>query len=190
VIGIAASAGGLAALSVVLSSIPADFPAAILVVQHLDPDHRSHLAEIMGRRTSINAKQASDGERIEAGTVYFGVPDRHLILNRDLTVSLTSSPASHYVRPAADLLFRSMAEACGARVIVVVLTGGGSDGAEGAKAVKEAGGTVIAQDESTSEFFSMPKAAIETGRVDHVLPLHSIAGVITDVLRKRQASSG
>ncbi len=185
VVAMASSAGGLAALSAVLSAFPADFPAAILVVQHLDPVHTSHLAEIMERRIAIHATQAHDGERVRHGTAYFAIPDRHLLLNNDGTLSLTSAPAVHFVRPAADLLFSSVAASSGDQAIAVVLSGGGSDGAEGVVAVAKAGGTVIAQDEQSSEFFSMPRAAIETGRVDHVLPLDSIADCIMKLVDDR-----
>ncbi|HLW16330.1 MAG TPA: chemotaxis protein CheB [Actinomycetota bacterium] len=182
VIAIAASAGGLAALSAVLSEFKPDLPAALLVVQHMDPQHPSHLAEIMGRRVSLQVKQATQNEKIKPGTVYFAVPNRHLLLNPDGRLSLTDTPAAHFVRPAADLLFESVAKSCGARGMVVILSGSGTDGADGATSVKEAGGTVIVQDEETAEFFSMPRAAIETGSVDHVLPLSDIAAAVVQFL--------
>jgi len=182
VIAIAASAGGLAALSAVLSEFKPDLPAAVLVVQHMDPQHPSHLAEIMGRRVSLQVKQATQHEKIKPGTVYFAVPNRHLLLNPDGRLSLAAAPPIHFVRPAADLLFGSVAKCCGARSMVVILSGSGTDGAEGATAVKEAGGTVIVQDEETAEFFSMPRAAIETGSVDEVLPLPDIAAAVVRFL--------
>jgi len=185
VVAIAASAGGLAALSVVLSEFTPDLPAAVLVVQHMDPQHPSHLAEIMSRRISMQVKPASHGEAVTAGTVYFAIPNRHLLLNPDGRLALSDTPALHYVRPAADLLFDSVAKSCGTRSMVIVLSGSGSDGADGTKAVKEAGGTVIVQDEETAEFFSMPSAAIQTGSVDHVLPLDEIASVVVGLLDGR-----
>src|SRR5438128_2283822 len=121
VVAIAASAGGLAALSVVLSEFKTDLPAAVLVVQHMDPAHPSHLAEIMSRRVTIRVKQAEDREPALCGTVYIAVPNRHLLLNPDGRLSLTDTPVSHFVRPAADLLFNSVAESCGVRSMVVIL---------------------------------------------------------------------
>jgi two-component system, chemotaxis family, protein-glutamate methylesterase/glutaminase len=189
VIAIAASAGGLAALSVVLSELKPDLPAAVLVVQHMDPQHPSHLAEIMGRRVSLQVKQAAQHERIKPGTVYFAVPNRHLLLDPDGRIALANTPAVHFVRPAADLLFESVAKSCGARSMVVILSGSGTDGADGATAVKEAGGAVIVQDQETAEFFSMPRAAIETGSVDHILPLSDIATAVVRFLDKLAGAS-
>lgn len=175
VVGIAASAGGMAALFAVLGGLPAPFPAAVIVVQHLAPNHRSVLAELLDRKTALTVREASDGERLQPGHVYTAPPDRHVLVGRDLTLALSSAPALHFLRPAADLLLESLAESCQERAIAVVLTGTGRDGTAGAGAVKAAGGTVIAQDEATSQFFGMPSAVITSGVVDAVLPLEEIA---------------
>ena len=119
-------------------------------------------------------KQAEDGDRIEPGTVYIAPPDNHLLANANGTLSLTQTELVHFVRPSADLLFESVAASFRDRAIAVVLTGSGADGAMGVRAIKKMGGTVIAQDEETSEFFAMPSAAIATGHVDFVLPLEEI----------------
>ena len=182
VVAIASSAGGLAALTSLLSSIPSNFPAAVLVVQHLDPRHRSLMAEILSRRTPLDMKQAENGETMEQGIVYIAPPDNHLLANNDRTLSLTQSELVHFLRPSADLLFESVAAAYCERAIAVVLTGSGSDGAMGVRAIKKMGGTVIAQDERTSEFFAMPSAAIETGVVDFVLPLEEISPALVSVV--------
>ena len=181
VIAIASSAGGLAALTKVLSSIGASFPASILVVQHLDPRHESLMADILSRRTELVVTQAEAGATIETGTVYIAPPDKHLLANHDGTLSLTQSELVHFVRPSADLLFESVAAAFRERAIAVVLTGSGRDGAMGVVAIKKMGGTVIAQDESSSEFFAMPSAAIETGQVDFVLPIDEIPGALVSL---------
>jgi two-component system chemotaxis response regulator CheB len=181
VVAMASSAGGLAALTSVLSAIGADFPAAILVVQHLDPRHESLMAEILSRRTELTVTQARSGAPIEPGTVYIAPPDNHLLVNRNRTLSLTQSELVHFVRPSADLLFESVAAAFRERAIAVVLTGSGRDGAMGIVAVKKMGGTVIAQDEGSSAFFAMPAAAIETGKVDFVLPVDEIAGALVSL---------
>ncbi len=133
IVAIASSVGGLTALSRVLSSLPETFAAAVVAVQHLDPRHRSLLAEIIGRRSPLP------------------------------------------VRPAADLPFESVAASYGKRAIAVVLTGSGRDGSIGVSAIKQRGGTVIAQDEATSEFYGMQSAAIRTGVVDFVMSLDEIA---------------
>jgi len=174
VVALAASAGGLTALSRVLTDLPADFPAALLVVQHLDPHHRSLMAAILGRRTALRVQQAEEGDRFLPGTVYVAPPDRHLLVNPDGTLSLSQTELVHFVRPSADLLFESVAATSKQRAIAVVLSGTGLDGNMGVRAIKKMGGTVIVQNEQTSEFFGMPSAAIQTGCVDLVLPLDEI----------------
>jgi two-component system, chemotaxis family, protein-glutamate methylesterase/glutaminase len=175
IVALAASAGGLAALSKVLSALPAHFPASVVVVQHLDPRHRSLMADIINRRTSLPVKQAAEGDRLQPGEVYIAPPDNHLLVNSDDSLSLTHTELVHFVRPSADLLFESVAASHKQRAIAVVLTGSGSDGAMGIRAIKKTGGTVIVQDERTSEFFGMPGAAIQTGGADFILPLDEIA---------------
>jgi two-component system chemotaxis response regulator CheB len=182
IIAIAASAGGLSALEAILGQLPADFPAAVVVVQHLDPRHRSLMSEILSRRTPLAVKQAEEGEPLQPATVYIAPPNYHVLVNPDRTVSLTQSELVHFVRPSADLLFESVAGSYKDRSIAVVLTGTGSDGSMGVQAIKNRGGTVIAQDEATSEFFGMPQAAINTGSVDFVLGLDEIAPALVTLV--------
>jgi two-component system, chemotaxis family, protein-glutamate methylesterase/glutaminase len=184
VVAMAASAGGLTALSRILSSLPAEFPAAILVVQHLDPRHRSLMSEILGRRTPLKIQEAREGDAIISGSVYIAPPNRHLLVNGDSTLSLSQSELVHFVRPSADLLFESVGAIYKERAIAVVLTGTGSDGTMGVQAIKKMGGTVIAQDEKTAEFFGMPGAAIHTGSVDFVLPLDEISSALITLVMK------
>src|SRR5437870_2049758 len=184
VVAMAASAGGIAALGRVLADLPPDFPAAIVVVQHLDPRHRSLMADILRRRTELAVVQASEGDRVVPGTVFIAPPDRHLLVNSDGTLSLTESELVHFLRPSADLLFESVAASYKDRAVAVVLTGTGSDGAMGVQAIKKMGGTVIVQDEKTSEFSGMPGAAIHTGSVDFVLPLDEIASALVTLIMK------
>jgi two-component system chemotaxis response regulator CheB len=187
IVAMAASAGGLTALSRVLTDLPYDFPAAIVVVQHLDPRHRSLMATILSRRTPLQVKQAEEGEHAVAATVYIAPPNRHLLVNPDGTLSLSQSELVHFVRPSADLLFESVAASYRERAIAVVLTGTGSDGVMGVQAIKKMGGTVIAQDEATAEFFGMPSAAIHSGSVDFVLPLDEIATALITLVVKGEA---
>jgi two-component system chemotaxis response regulator CheB len=177
-VAVAASAGGLKALTVFLSALPADFPVPVVVVQHLQREAPSALAVILNRRCSIAVREAVDGDRLSAATVYVAAPDRHLVVNPDATLSLTTSDLVHFVRPSADVLFESAARSYRDRLIVVVLTGAGSDGATGVLAAKSEGGYVVAQDEATSESFGMPAAAIGTHVVDKVLPLEDIAPAV------------
>jgi two-component system chemotaxis response regulator CheB len=184
IVAMAASAGGLTALSRVLAALPADFPAVIVVVQHLDPRHRSLMADILSRRTALQVKQAREGESLCPGTVYIAPPNRHLLVNPDGTLSLSQSELVHFVRPSADLLFESVAASYQERAIAVVLTGTGSDGTMGVEAIKKMNGTVIAQDRETSEFFGMPSAAIHSGCVDFILPLDEIPTALVTLVMK------
>jgi two-component system, chemotaxis family, protein-glutamate methylesterase/glutaminase len=174
IVAMAASAGGVFALMEILSKLPADFPAIIVVVQHLDPRHRSLMPQIFGRRSRLPVYSAAEGTEVQPGAVYLAPPDRHLLINRDGTVSLTQTELVNFVRPSADLLFESVAASYGESAIAVVLTGAGKDGSMGVSAVKKRGGTVIVQDEATSEFFGMPSAAIRTGMVDFILSIDEI----------------
>jgi two-component system chemotaxis response regulator CheB len=183
IVAFAASAGGLNALSHVLAAIPRDFPASIVVVQHLDPRHRSLMADILGKRTALLVKQAEEGDALEPGTCYIAPPNRHLLVNPDGTLSLSQSELVHFVRPSADLLFESTAASFKDRAIGVVLSGTGSDGAMGVRAIKKMGGTVIVQDEKTSQFSGMPAAAVHTGDVDFILPLEDIAPAVLTLVR-------
>jgi two-component system, chemotaxis family, protein-glutamate methylesterase/glutaminase len=182
VIAVATSAGGLKALSQLLAPLPSDFPCAIVIVQHLDPRHRSLMADILSRRTALPVTQAAEGDKLEPGTVHIAPPNRHLLVNPDGSLSLAQSELVHFVRPSADLLFESVAGSFKERAIAVVLTGTGSDGSMGVQAIKKMGGTVIAQDEASSEFFGMPSAAIQTGCVDFVLSLGEIPAALVTLV--------
>lgn len=185
IVAVAASAGGVSALSRVLGGLPHGFPVPVVVVQHLDPRHRTIIAEVLGRRASLPVKLAEEGERAEAGTIYIAPPDRHLLLSEDGIITLSSSEMVHFLRPSADLLFESVAGSYGPRVIACVLTGTGSDGAMGASAVKARGGTVIAEDPELAEFRGMPEAVVAAGTADYILPLDEIASVICGLVEVR-----
>ena len=173
VVAVAASAGGLKAISTILSGLPEDFPVSIVVVQHLDPSHPSKMSEILARHTSLRVNEARSGERLEMSKVYIAKPDRHLLVNPDRTLSLSFTELVHFVRPSADLLFESVAVVYKDRAIAVVLSGAGKDGSNGVQSIDKMGGIVIAQERA--EFPGMPDSAIQTGVVDYVLPLEKIA---------------
>jgi two-component system chemotaxis response regulator CheB len=175
VVALAASAGGLNALTHVLAALPADFPASLVVVQHLDRRHRSVMADILARRCKVNVKEAADGEALQPGCAYIAPPNHHLLVDRDHRISLTQTELVHFVRPSADLMFESTAASYKERAIAVVLSGSGHDGAMGVKAINKMGGTVIVQDARNAEFTGMPQAAQATGLADFVLPLDDIA---------------
>ncbi len=182
VVAVAASAGGIGALSRILTELPEDFPVPMIVVQHLDPRHRSLLAEILSRRTPLRVRQAHHGAKLMPGNVYIAPPDNHVLANADGTLSLSHSELVHFVRPSADLLFESVAGAYRDRAIALVLTGTGSDASMGVRAIKAVNGTVIVQDPDDAEFGGMPRAAIATGEVDFVLPVGEIAEALVTLV--------
>jgi two-component system, chemotaxis family, protein-glutamate methylesterase/glutaminase len=184
VIAMAASVGGLNALSVILGGLPANFPAAIAIVMHLAPDHKSILAEILNSRTHLTVKQAHTGDILCRGSVFIAPPNHHLSASESGRLKLSSSAAKkvHYARPSAEPLFASVAEVYQKDAIAVVLTGGDGDGSFGVQIIKEHGGQVIAQDRPTSQDFSMPETSIKTGDVDFILPLNEIAHKLIELV--------
>lgn len=186
VVAVAASAGGVQALSELIGALPADFPVPVLVVQHLDPRHETTIADILDHRAMLRVKLAVTGERAERGTVYIAPPDHHLLIGEDGELSLSGAARTHFVRPAADVLFRSVAQAYGPRAIACVLTGTGRDGAQGAQVVRSRGGKVIVEDPGTAAFPGMPRSAVDAGDVDLVLPLQEIPTTLNDLLVANQ----
>lgn len=171
----AASAGGLNAISHVLAPLPAGFPCALAIVQHVERHHASLMAEILGRRTRLAVSEARDGEQVRPGHAYFAPPDHHLLVNPDGRLSLTQTQLVHFLRPSADLLFESVAATYRERAIAVVLSGTGQDGAMGVTAIKKTGGCVIVEDPASAAFPGMPEQAAKTGMADYILPLDEIA---------------
>jgi len=159
VIGIAASAGGVEALRHVVAALPAGLDAAVCIVLHIPPTGRSLLAPILGRNSPLDAVLATHGMPLRAGTLYVAPADHHLLVLADV-LELTRGPKENGVRPAADPMFRSLARAWGDNAIAVVLSGALDDGAAGARAVADAGGTVVVQDPADAVVPGMPSATI------------------------------
>ena len=177
VIAMAASVGGLKALSVILGGLPADFPAAIAIVMHVSPHHKSLLAGILNSRSHLAVTEAHTGDQLCPSRVFVAPPNHHLSVAKAGHLKLSSAQAEkiHFARPSAEPLFASVAQLYKKKAIAVVLTGGDGDGSFGVQIIKEQGGKVIAQDRPTSENFSMPETSIKTGDVDFILPLDQIA---------------
>ena len=178
---VAASLGGLETLGRILGPLPADFPVPIAVVQHLPAGFASQLPALLGRDTRLGVRWAEPGLLLRAGTVHVAPPDRHLLVSPTLRCRFSVAPRGRGARPAADLLFRSAAEACGARVLGLVLTGRLRDGAAGAVALRAAGAVVIAQDPATCHAPGMPTAAITAGGADLVLSPEAIVEALLAV---------
>lgn len=187
IVALAASAGGLRALRIVLAALPGDLPAALVVVQHVSPHHRSLAADILGRCTALEVKLAGVEARLAPGTVYLAPPDHHLLVTPQGGLSLSRAAQVHFVRPAADVLFESAAASYGERLIAVVLSGSGHDGASGVHTVKRTGGIVIVQDPKSCEFSGMPSAALNATSPDFVLPLEAIAPTLIRLIRPVEA---
>lgn len=190
VVALGASLGGLKVISQILSALPADFPAAIAVVQHLCPWYPSHMADILSCCTSLRVKQAAPGDLLRSGTVYIAPPNHHLLVNPNSTLSLSVSEKVNFVRPSVDVLFESVATSFKERAIGVVLTGRGWDGARGVQAIRKMGGMVFAQKEVTCACPSMPGFAIDTGCVDLVLSPDQIASALEMLVMTVQAEIG
>ncbi len=171
---IASSTGGPKAISYIIPKLPEDLNASILVVQHMPEGFTSAFAERLRSISKIKVKEAGDGEKIEPGNVYIAPSGFHTIVSEEERIVLTKDKPIHGVRPAADKTMVSAANVFLNNTIGVVLTGMGKDGAVGVKRIKAVGGKNIAQDETTSVIYGMPKAAFETGCVDEVLPLEEI----------------
>ena len=178
IVVVAASAGGLDALSRILSQLPPTFPAALAIVQHRALSYPHLLADILRQRTKLKVRDAEHGDEPQPGIVYVAPPGIHLVVDAQQRFALIDGVKVKHARPSGDLLFVSAAEAFGPRVIALVLTGGDGDGSGGLSAVKEHGGIVISQDEESARDPSMPKAAIATGDVDYILPLAYIASTL------------
>jgi len=178
---IGASAGGLAALSALVSGLPATYRLPLLMVQHVPPTGPTQLVEIFQRKTALKVKEASDKEPVRGATLYFAAPGYHLLVEDDLSLSLSQDDAMHFSRPSIDVLFESAADAWGERVAGVLLTGANEDGAAGLDAIRRAGGTTIVQDPGEAEVATMPLAALQRFAPDYLLPLRDIHRLLREL---------
>ena len=181
VVGVGASAGGLEALSELVGDAPAEADIAYVVVQHLSPDYKSMIAELLSKRTELRVVRAEDDAALEAGTVYV-IESNTLLRLEGGRLLVEKAPRRHGMHLPIDIFFNSMAADQGSQCAAVVLSGTGSDGTRGARAVKERGGFVVAQSPETSKFDGMPRSVIDTGIVDIVLPPGEIATYLSDVV--------
>ncbi|MCX7816633.1 MAG: chemotaxis response regulator protein-glutamate methylesterase [Syntrophales bacterium] len=184
VIAIGASTGGTEALKVILSKLPHNVPG-IVIVQHMPATFTAAFAERLNSICNISVKEAKDNDSVLPGTALVAPGNYHMLLRRSgarYYVEIKDGPLVHHQRPAVDVLFKSTAKYAGPNAVGVILTGMGSDGAEGLKEMKEKGAFTIAQDEETCVVFGMPKEAIKLGCVDKVVPLDRIAAEILKVV--------
>jgi two-component system chemotaxis response regulator CheB len=201
VIVVGTSAGGLEALKVLVSQLPGDLEAAVLVVWHMPPDQPSLLPQILNRYSSLPVVPAHDGDALEPGRITVATPDHHLVLEASsatpgvstpqssgarwaVRVRSTRGPRENMFRPSVDVLFRSAALALGPRVIGVVLTGMLDDGASGLYAIKQRGGAAVVQDPVDALFSDMPINALKAVAADHTVRLANLAGLLTQLVNE------
>ncbi len=175
ILAIAASTGGPVALVKVLNALPATFPLCTLLVQHQSVEFMNDFVAWLGENIRLPVKTAAHGDALRPALVMVAPGDRHMRLSVDGRLHLDGGEPIHACRPAADALFSSVAQAAGSRAIGVLLTGMGKDGARGLLEMRQAGAVTIAQDESTSVVYGMPKEAADIGAATHILPLESIS---------------
>jgi two-component system, chemotaxis family, protein-glutamate methylesterase/glutaminase len=183
IVVVGASAGGVQALQTLIAGLPADFPAAVLVVLHIPAHTPSHLHTILARDASIPVRPAEDGEPIVPGHVYVAPTDRHLLVEAN-RLRVTRGPKENRVRPAVDVLFRSAAYVFGPRVIGIVLSGMLDDGTAGAWAIKDRGGSVLVQSPEDAEHAPMPESAIQHVAVDRTLPVAAMPAFLAQLVRE------
>lgn len=178
---IGSSAGGLNALKTIFKSLDRSFRIPFIIVQHISPDSENYLIQILNDLNRLSVKEADEKEVPRQGMAYLAPPNYHLLVEPDRSFTLTVDERVNYARPSIDVLFETAAEAYRDALIGIVLTGANNDGSKGLKKIKEFGGLTIVQDPENAEVDSMPRAAIRTARVDHILTLEGIAAFLNDL---------
>lgn len=175
---IGASTGGPKALSTILAGLPAHFPAAMAIIQHIDREFSAGLVEWLNQQTPLEVKIATEGDRLSKGQILVAATNDHLYLKENLTLSYTPHPQNYPYRPSVDVFFESLAKNWGRKGTAVLLTGMGKDGASGLKLLRSKGWHTIAQDQATSVVYGMPKAAAQLNAAVQILPLEAIISTL------------
>jgi two-component system chemotaxis response regulator CheB len=193
VVGIGVSTGGPNALAELIPSLPADFPVPILLVQHMPPMFTASLAEHLDQKSQVSVREARDGEPVLPGCVYIAPGGRHMVVRRlpdgALIIGLNDNPLENSCRPSVDVLFRSLAAQFEGNLLAVVMTGMGSDGCEGVRAMKRRGCRVLTQSEASCIVYGMPLAVDEADLSDEQVPLDRLADRITRLARKNRGTA-
>jgi len=188
IVAIGASTGGPRALQEVITNLSGDIPCGIVIVQHMPPGFTKSLAERLNSLSSVTVTEAQHNDIVRPGLVFIAPGGYHLLIAREggnIVVKLNQDPPVGGHRPAVDPMMESVAHIFGSKAIGVILTGMGNDGAKGIQAIKRQNGRTIAEDQSTAVVFGMPKAAIEMGVVDKVVPITNVADEILKALAKK-----
>jgi two-component system, chemotaxis family, protein-glutamate methylesterase/glutaminase len=176
------SSGGLEALKVLVPALRPDFEVPVLIVQHLSAQADSYLIRRLDEVSGLTVKEAEDKEILLAGVVYVAPPDYHLMVEADGSLTLSVDPKVNFSRPSVDVLFESASDAFADRLVGVILTGASQDGAKGLARIKRRGGLTIVQSPESAQADAMPRAAIQSTNVDHVLPLHEISPFLNKLM--------
>jgi len=190
------SAGSLKALLEILPRLPGDFPWPLVAVVHLHPRQEGGFVDVLDQRSALRVQEAEDKEALMPGHAYFAPADYHLLLEPDLTVSLSTEDKVHFSRPSIDVLFESAALACRSRLVGIILSGASDDGAAGLCRIREQGGLTVVQDPAGAEHPAMPQAAqaalatLGAPGADHVLGLGGIAELLLALAREAQGRAG
>lgn len=182
-VAIGASSGGPGAVATLLRGLPGDLKATVVVVQHIDPGFTQELTAWLDKQTQLPVKLARSGQRPEAGRVYVADTSGHLVVGKTGVLTYTQKPEGLLYRPSVDVFFDSAAAHWGGPIVGVLLTGMGADGARGLLGLRKLGHPTAVQDEETSPIFGMPRAAIEMGAAQMILPIHKMAAIIQKSLR-------
>jgi two-component system, chemotaxis family, protein-glutamate methylesterase/glutaminase len=183
IIVIGASAGGVHAVSLLLSRLPKDFPVPIAVVQHTHRNAAGYSVQYINERTELSVKEGDDKEKIRKGSVYISPPNYHLLIEGDGTLSLSADERVNYARPSIDVLFESAADSYGSAAAGILLTGANEDGVAGLEMIKKAGGIALVQDPDTAEARTMPEGAVKRKLHDFIGTPEELGDKIAEIFR-------
>jgi len=186
VIGV--SSGGLNAMKILFSLLPAGFSTPIIIVQHIGTQSGNIWIKLLSDKSNVEIKEADEKEIIEKGKAYIAPPNYHLLIEKNKTFSLTVAERVNFARPSIDVLFETAAEAYRDKLIGVILTGSNNDGSKGIKRIKEYGGLTIVQEPKTAESPYMPASAIETIQPDYILPVEDIVKLLIELDKNKDKS--
>lgn len=188
VLVIGSSWGGVEALTTLVSALPPGFSPGVIVVQHQHPHSRDALAHILARHSRLPVRDVEDKDDFRGGEIFLAPANYHLLLEKDLSFSLSLDTPVQYCRPSLDVTFDSVARAFEHRSMALVLTGANEDGAEGVRAIRKAGGYTMAQEPTTAIAPTMPAAAIATGCIDTVLRLGDVVPHLLQILEEKHGN--
>lgn len=192
IVTIGVSTGGPFALQHVVPVLPADLSLPVVIVQHMPPHFTRSMAERLNAMSALEVREAEDGMELKPGTITIAQGGRHLVFQGTagrIVARTPDEPSASLHRPSVDVMFESANRLFDGHILSVIMTGMGKDGLQGARAIKESGGTILVQDEETSVVYGMPRAIVEAGIADAILPLDQIAPVITRTLNRRNIRS-